>query len=114
MQEYKENEYKDDEYEDEDEWLKFRGEALEYAHNKQEALVKKWLDNIGYTKRYKEPIGYYLNYLHQTMEIYAFRPAVLVGVEGVHLAELKKMLSEEYNGKWNVKFIEVRGGFITV
>lgn len=112
MQEYKENEYKEDEYEDEYEWLKFRGEALEYAKNKQEALLKKWLDNIGYIQRYKEPIGYYLNHLQQTMEIYASRPGVLVGVEGVHVAELKKMLSEEYHGKWNVKFIEVRGGFI--
>ena len=98
----------------EDEWLKFRNEALEYAKNKQETLLKKWLDNIGYTKRYKEPIGYYLNYLHHTMEIYSHTPGALIGMEGAYVEELKQMLSKEYYGKWNVKFIEVRGGFVNV
>ena len=103
-------EYKEDEYEEEDEWLNMRGEALEYIKNKEEAILKKWLNDIGY----KEPIGYYRNVLTHTMKIYASKIGWLVGVEGVNVSKLKKMLSEEFYGKWNVEFIEVRGGFINV
>ena len=99
MQEYKENE-----------WLSIRGEALEYVKNKEETMLKKWLDSIGY----EEPIGYYRDTLNKTMKIYAKRIGALIGVKGVNVDKLKKMLSEEFYGKWNVQFIEVCGGFINV
>lgn len=94
----------------ENEWLSFRGEALEYVKNKEETILKKWLDNIGYAK----PIGYYRDSLNGTMVIYATRIGALVGVEGVNVDKLKKMLSEEFYGEWDVEFIEVRGGFVNV
>ena len=92
------------------EWLSIRGEALEWAKNKEEPLLKKWLNEIGY----KEPIGYYRDSLHYTMKIYASKIGWLVGVEGVNVNKLKTMLSKEFYGKWNVKFIEVRGGFVNI
>lgn len=92
------------------EWLSIRGEALEYAKNKEETMLKKWLDDIDY----EEVVGYYRDCLNKTMNIYAKRIGALVGVEGVNVNKLKKMLSEEFYGKWNVKFIEVRGGFVNV
>ena len=99
MQEHKENE-----------WLSIRGEALEYAKNKEETLLKKWLNDIGYT----EPIGYYRDVLERTMKIYAVRIGTLVGKAGINVKKLQRMLSKEFYGKWDVEFIEVRGGFVNV
>lgn len=98
-QEYKENE-----------WLSIRGEALEYVKNKEEIMLKKWLENIGY----KEPIGYYRDTLEKTMKIYATRIGALVGYKGTHVNKLKKMLSEEFYGKWDIEFIDIGGGFVNI
>ena len=48
------------------------------------------------------------------MEIYSTRIGVLVGKAGVNVDKLEKMLSEEFKGKWKVKFVEIRGGFVNV
>ena len=97
---------------DDDAWQIMREEALEFMTNKTETLLKKWLENIGYKR--KEPIGYCLSYSHRTMEIYTTRPGILIGRAGVHVEQLKKMLSDDFYGEWNVKFIEIRGGFVNV
>lgn len=96
---------------DED-WENFRAEAHRYAKEREETLLKNWLDKIGYKD--KEPIGYFRNVCNNTMEIYSRRVGVLIGRAGINVDELKKMLSEEFHGEWRVKFIEIRGGFVTI
>lgn len=85
-----------------------RYKSLVYMKNKEEAVIKKWLDHIGFN----EPVGYYRNVLNHVMEIYTTRPGVLIGKAGVNVKEFKKMLSEEFFGEWEVKFVEIRGGFV--
>lgn len=93
---------------DENAWQEFRAEALEFAKNRAETNLKSWLNRIGYT----DVVGYYLDYSNHTMEIYATRIGRLVGRAGVYVAEFEKMLCNEYQGEWKVKFTEIRGGFI--
>ena len=94
--------------EEEMDWLDFRAYCMEYARKKEEALIKKWLDKIGYN----ETIGYYRDVWHHTMEIYTRNPGILIGMKGKDVREFQDMLNEEYSGEWKVKFIEVRGGFV--
>lgn len=91
-------------------WEELREEVLKYNKEKQETLLKNWLNKIGFT----EPIGYYFNYSERELELYTIRPGILIGKRGVNVLELKDMMSKEFVGEWKVKFIEIRGGFITV
>lgn len=95
---------------DELDWMRFREEAYKFNKNREETLLKKWLDNIGY----KEPIGYYRDIVDQTMEIYSTRTGLLIGKAGSNVDKLKEMLTEEFRGEWKVKFVEIRGGFVNV
>ena len=97
---------------DEMEWLRFREESLAFTKNREESVIKKWLNVIGYT--YKEPVGYYRNSWKREMEIYTTRPGCLIGKAGIDVNKLKEMLTEEFGGEWEVKFIEVRGGFVGI
>ena len=95
---------------DEEAWQAMREEAYAFMRDKEETLLKKWLEEIGY----KEPVGYYRNSLNKTMEIYTTRPGVLIGKAGVRVEQLQKMLTDEFYGEWSVKFVEIRGGFVNV
>ena len=96
---------------DED-WEEFRAEAHAYMKEKEETLIKNWLDKIGYKS--KEPIGYYRDAYKRTMEIYSTSRGKLIGRAGVNADELKKMMKEEFRGEWKVKFVEIRGGFVGI
>lgn len=102
----------DDIYEDPSEvaFQRFRNESLAYMKEREEALIKQWLDKIGFT----EPVGYYLSLVESTIELYTTRPGSLVGHFGVYAEELKKMLSDEFITRrdWKVNIFEIRGGII--
>ena len=89
-------------------WEEFRGDCLVYVKDREEAVLKKWLSEIGYT----EPIGYYRNVGDKVMEIYTIRPGALIGRAGVNVEKFEKILSDEFGGEWKVNFIEIRGGFV--
>lgn len=93
-------------------WEEFRAEVHAFMKEKEETLIKKWLDKIGY--KGKEPIGYYKDGYNNTMEIYSTRVGALIGKAGVNVDLLKKMLADEFRGEWKVKFVEIRGGFVNV
>ena len=93
-------------------WEEFRAEARAFMKDKEESLIKKWLEKIGYT--YKEPVGYYRNSWKNEMEIYSTRVGQLIGKAGVNVDLLEKMLRDEFRGEWKVKFVEVRGGFVQI
>lgn len=95
-----------------DAWQEFRAEVLAYAKERDETFIKTWLNKIGYKD--KNPIGYYISLYDKTIEIYSTRVGALIGRAGVNVDLLKKMLADEFRGDWKVKFIEIRGGFITV
>ena len=96
----------DDEYDEE--WQTFRAEAHAFLKNKEESVIKKWLNEIGYA----EPVGYYRNVCTREMEIYARRVGCLIGKAGINVEKFRKMLNEEFIGEWKVKFVEVLGGFV--
>ena len=93
-------------------WEEWRAEALAFMKEKEETLIKKWLDKIGY--KGKEPVGYYRNSWKREMEIYSTRVGQLIGKAGVNVDLLKKMLKDEFRGEWKVKFVEIRGGFVNM
>lgn len=86
------------------------GEALATVKNMEEAAIKRWLKEIGYT----EPVGYYRSISAGEMEIYTTRPGVLIGKAGVHVEKLRSILSEEFGREYKVKFVEIRGGFVRI
>lgn len=93
---------------EDDEWKIFREDCLRAAHERNDSIVREWLNKIGY----HEIVGYYLDILGHVMEIYTKHPGILIGKAGCHVADLQKTLSDEFGGIWNIKFIEVRGGFV--
>lgn len=95
---------------DENDWMNFRAEAIEFNKNREETLLKEWLNEIGYV----EPVGYYRDISKKEMEIYSTRPGALIGKAGVNVDLLKKMLANEFRGEWTVKFVEIRGGFVNI
>ena len=97
-------------YHDEDAWDEFRSDMLNYMENLEKSIVQKWLDGIGY----KDPVGYHICLSEHKIEIYTTRPGSLIGQAGIHVNELRRVLSEEFRGEWSVKFIEIRGGFVNV
>jgi ribosomal protein S3 len=99
-------------YVDEDDWMSFRAEALAYAKEREERVLKTWLTEIGYKP--DDPIGYEINRSKKITKIYSTRPGPLIGLRGINVEKLKQILSNEYRGKWKVEFIEVRGGFISI
>lgn len=97
-------------YDEELDWIRFREESYKFNKNREETLLKEWLDNIGC----KEPIGYYRDVVDKTMEIYSTRIGFLIGKAGTNVDKLKEMLTDEFKGEWKVKFVEIRGGFIGI
>lgn len=92
------------------EWEEEIAEAHAWVKNGNETVLKRWLEGIGY----QDPIGYYVSRWDNVVEIYSTRPGVLIGRAGVHVDALRKMLTEEFGGEWQVKFVEIRGGFVNV
>lgn len=95
---------------DEDAWMELRASAHEFMKNKEETVIKNWLNEIGYT----DPVGYFRKSWKKEIEIYATHPGVLIGKAGINIEELKKMMSEEFYGEWEVKLVEVGGGFVRI
>ena len=98
-----------DEY-DEMAWQKFREEAFAFTKKRDEVIIKMWLNEIGYT----EPVGYYRNSWKREMEIYATKPGCLIGKAGMNINKFKQMLTEEFGREWEVKLVEIRGGFVGI
>lgn len=94
-----------------DEWMEMRAEAAAYAKERKERVLKAWLTEINYKS--DEPIGYDINpFMHET-KIYSTRPGSLIGLRGINVEKLKKILSDEYRSRkdWKIEFIEIRDGF---
>lgn len=88
----------------------FREECLVYIKEKEQEVIERWLEEIGFT----EPVGYYRNGSEQVMEIYTTRPGVLIGKAGESVRAFEKLLSAYFGGAWTVEFVEIRGGFLNL
>ena len=97
---------------DEDAWIEQRAFAHKFMREKEEGVIKKWLTEIGYTK--KDPIGYYRNIFDKTMVIYTNHPGILIGKGGENVKILENYMNEEFLGQWKAEFVEIRGGFVTL
>lgn len=95
-------------YDEEMAWNEFRAECNQIAQDKNNKIIKDWLCKIGY----KGTVGYYFNIIDHIVEIYTRHPGQLIGKEECNVYDLEKMASDGHVGKWKVKFIEVRGGFV--
>lgn len=92
-------------------WMEMRAEAHSFMKNKEENLIKKWLETINY----KKPVGYYFDLSNKVVELYTTNPGILIGKAGIDIKRFQDMVSEEFFGqKWEVKLVEVRGGFVGI
>lgn len=94
---------------DEYEWQQLRGEILWHQANRNRKLIEKWCRECGITS----PIGYD-NDLNGVMTIYTKYPGQLIGRGGEFINKFKADLKEEFGRDYEVKFVEVRGGFVNV
>ena len=82
-----------------DSFERFRGECLEYNYNKNCNMIEEWCKEAGVTS----PVGYY-NELEK-----------LIGRGGCLVNKFKKRLCEQfYANEYEVKFVEIRGGFANI
>lgn len=88
----------------------FRGEALEYMHNRNKELIERWCKKGSVTS----PVGYYNDLSNGIMTIYTTHCGWLIGKQGTLLDEFVGELEREFNRKYEVKFVEIRGGFANV
>lgn len=95
---------------DEERWQKFRAEALEHEANRERTVLQEWLDDI----RFAEPVGYYRDGLNNVMTLYSTMPGLLIGMQGRNIEKLKRMMFDEYHVVYEIKFVEIRGGFVNV
>lgn len=93
-----------------DDFEVFRGETLEYIHNKNKDLIERWCEKCGVTS----PVGYYNDLGNGVMTIYTEHPGWLIGMQGVKLDAFVKELEQEFNRVYKVEFVEVRGGFVNL
>ena len=94
---------------DDDAWQNFREDCLRAAKERDDSIVREWLNKIGY----HEIVGYYLSSDH-VAKIYTKHPGILIGRAGRNVADFEEMLSSEFGGVWKTEFVEVRGGFVNV
>ena len=97
-----------DEYENE--WQKLRGEVLWHYSNLNKKLIEEWCKECGVTT----PIGYDNDSGDGVMTIYAKHPGQLIGRGGEYIDNLKAKLKREFNRNYQVKLVEVRGGFVNI
>jgi len=95
---------------DDYDWMEFRAEAHAFMKNKEETLLKKWLESI----KYEKPVAYYFDLSNKEVTLYTTNPGILIGKAGVDIYRFQDMVSEEFHGEWKVKLVEVRGGFVQV
>lgn len=91
-------------------WEDFRAKMQRLVKDNEEAVLKNWLSEIGYT----EPVGYYRSLSDAEFVLYATKVGCLIGKAGVNIRRFETMLSEMYGGEWKVKVFEIRGGFVNV
>lgn len=85
-----------------------RGESIAYIHDKNCKLIEEWAKEAGV----ESPIGYYNESGKHRMTIYTDRPGYLIGKGGGLVDKFRKKLCEKfYADKYEVKFVEIRGGF---
>lgn len=91
-----------------DKFQELREECHKIVKRENESILQEWLNRIGYPGI----VGYYRDICNHVLELYTQHPGWLIGKEGNNVAELKYMLSEKFGGEWEIKFIEIRGGFV--
>lgn len=94
----------------EDEWQRLRGEILWLQANRNRKLLEKWCQECGVTS----PIGYDNDLGNGVMTIYTKHPGALIGRGGKYINKLKAELKQEFGRNYEVKFVEVRGGFVNI
>jgi hypothetical protein len=107
--------YEDFDYEyDDDEvmasFIAFRSEAMKFTADRDVKLVEDFCAKIGYSY----PLGYFNHRSNRTFELFTNRPGVLIGRAGRNIELLKDMLKEEFKVPYDVKLVEIRGGFANI
>jgi predicted metal-dependent RNase len=94
---------------DDDAWMEMRAEARRFAEERNSKLIEDWCKECHVTT----PIGYDNDY-SGVMTIYTDRPGYLIGKGGEKVNKFKEALKKEFRKEYEVKFVEVRGGFVNL
>lgn len=95
---------------EDDDWMEFRAQCHEIVHNIHKQLIEAWCAECNVTT----PIGYYHEYSTHTLHIYTDWPGKLIGRGGEKVKKFEEALKKEFGKEYQVKFIEVRGGFVNI
>lgn len=96
---------------EDDSFERFRGECLEFNHNRNCKLIEEWCKEASVTS----PVGYHNELGKRIITIYTDKPGYLIGRGGCLVNKFKKRLCEEfYANEYEVKFVEIRGGFVNM
>ena len=93
-----------------DSFQAMRAEVMEYEHNRNKTLIEEWCKESNVTT----PVGYDNNNYKGIMTIYTSSPGSLIGMRGTRVDIFTKKLEKEFGKKYEVRFIEVAGGFVNI
>lgn len=91
---------------DEDAFMKMREDAIDFMRKRYETILNKWCEEA----KVETPVGYYDNH-NGVFEIYTDKPGHMIGKGGELYNKFAAILSEEFHRNYQIKFVEVRGGF---
>lgn len=74
---------------------------------KMENIINEWCKEAGV----KLPVGYYRSSCGNVIEIYSKEIGYLIGCRGKLVNKYKGIFDEEFSGNYDIKFIDVKGGF---
>lgn len=91
----------------EDDFQKMRAEVNAWARNREHKFLEDWCAEAKLT----EPIAYSYNY-HEGFTIYTTRPGYLIGKGGNLINKYRTRLKEEFHKTNDIKFVEIKNGFV--
>ena len=95
---------------EEEEWMRIRSEALEFARKRETKLIEDWCAECKVTT----PVGYYFDIFRKVVKIYSVQVGSLIGAKGVKVDKFKAAVEKEFGKPYEVEFVEIRGGFANV
>ena len=88
-------------------WEEMREEAHKWAVNRERKFLEDWCAEAGL----KEPVAYDYKY-HKGFTIYTKHPGILIGKAGSLVNKYRDKLKEEFGKDNDIKFVEIKNGFV--
>ena len=85
-------------------------DAIEELRKADNKLIEDWCKDCGVTT----PVGYDIDYSNSVLTIYTDKPGWLIGYRGEKIFKFREVWNQEHYREYEIKFVEVRNGFVNV